>query len=573
MRRAKTLFRFEELRAEHMPKVAIAIQRKYKGFRARVMWRRIKAAVKIQRAFRIAVAKRRLKRLKAVNVLQRAVRSWRARKLVRRLKAVRRIQAFFRMARARRAYKRIRATRIMQRYARKTMARRAWIKWKSAKLVQKYYRGFHARKNLEIAKKRKVRKIAITVVQRLVRGFLARRYVKANKERLAEERRVRILARKTKVVMFFQKIYRGHVARVAFKKLMSVWKIQRLVRGFVARRKFRRLRAARTINRVYKGHKARVAVRVLRAAIRLQGHYRRYLNRRFIKRLQDAFCNQKFNVKNNFGKATKWAEFAPSPLAEASAVMEKMRRSHWGFTKIQSLSPEENVLMRQKVVTLGIFMGKKRWNPARAFTGDYLTVDSNPKKDVFVAAIQSMFQTFGDSQINFADDLIKVNRKHAAQHQVVVVTDANIYKYKTGKFKLIKFGIPIKSVKGISLSQGKDSYIIVHCDGHYRDMVLDAGFNGQERYSELVTVLFQLVLEITGKEPFVKFAKEGQSIEYNNSRDEKNPGFSVKLNFQEAAAPAKKEPKCEFKGSKQAATISWPQELNYIKTNNGEKNK
>jgi len=221
-------------------------------------------------------------------------------------------------------------------------------------------------------------------------------------------------------------------------------------------------------------------------------------------------------------------------IKAAEPIFKKMARNYWGKVKIATLAAgEARALMRQKIVTLGIFAGNKPWDCSRPFTSDYMDVDANPHQKEFHNAVQSMFQKFGDREINFADVCIKVNRKGKSQEQAILVTDQNIYKYHATKYKMIKKGSPLNDVKGIVMSTQHDSFVVIHFE-HSRDMVLDLGTHQCERYSELATVLVELIAGITGKRIPVEFKN---SIPYNNSRENGKKGTDMMLNFQQKAEP------------------------------------
>lgn len=76
--------------------------------------------------------------------------------------------------------------------------------------------------------------------------------------------------------------------------------------------------------------------------------------------------------------------------------------------------------------------------------------------------------------------------------------------------------------------------MVIHANYPYRDLVLDLGTNGIERYSELVVVLFDQVKRLTDQEIPVKFE---DSIVYNNSRNLKSKGVDCTLTFQETSDP------------------------------------
>jgi len=230
-----------------------------------------------------------------------------------------------------------------------------------------------------------------------------------------------------------------------------------------------------------------------------------------------------------------------------------MQHLWWGHNKIKSLVKDENDLMRDKVVALDIFRGKKPWDFARRFTGDYNDVKTNKTQDKYKQCIQVLFQSGGDNHISFSDAVIKVNRKGKSQVQVVVVTNKNIYKYEVGKYKMIKAGSPLTAVKAVHFSpHGADTFVVVEMESPHRDYVLDMGTTGAEHYSELAMVLSKALLEQRRTLP-VTF---GESIAFNNSRSAKEPGSTITLKFEKHPKPT---PGCKFVGPKgNTATVFYP---------------
>lgn len=55
------------------------------------------------------------------------------------------------------------------------------------------------------------------------------------------------------------------------------------------------------------------------------------------------------------------------------------------------------------------------------------------------------------------------------------------------------------------MSPKADSFIVVKAKDPYRDILLDAGINGEERYSEFVTCLCQEYKKLTGNTLTVNF--------------------------------------------------------------------
>jgi len=276
----------------------------------------------------------------------------------------------------------------------------------------------------------------------------------------------------------------------------------------------------------WRGYCARSKWAQRKAAIKIQLYYRKYRFRKYFVLLNRAFQNVANDPK--YGKFVQWP---PNPsILENSVVLLKKVHACWrAKMMITALTPEAQAHMRQKVLSYDTFKGKKPWNVPRQYEADYLEKDSNPNKDKYIAQMQLLFSTYGDSQIYFADYVNKVNNKGKSQRRGIVVTERNIYKHDPKNYKIKKFGTPLSEVISISLSPHKDTFVVVHCKDPYRDILLDLGTEGTEKYSEFVTVLLQEIKKLTGQTIPVSF---GDQITYNNSREKNKPGIQCSLGFQ-----------------------------------------
>ena len=120
--------------------------------------------------------------------------------------------------------------------------------------------------------------------------------------------------------------------------------------------------------------------------------------------------------------------------------------------------------------------------------------------------------------------------------------------------KQIKEAIPLDHITGVSMSPGKDSWVVVKMKAPVRDLVLDLGIHGVERHSEFVTVLHARVKELLKQELKVTFE---ETIAYNNSRKPKSAGVDMSLKFAKNPKPPK-DGLCVFKAKGNEGTVLLP---------------
>jgi len=288
-----------------------------------------------------------------------------------------------------------------------------------------------------------------------------------------------------------------------------------------------------------------------KAAIKIQMFYRKYRFRRYFKDLNRAFANVR-NDAPNWGKYVQWPA-NPAVLNQGVFLLRKVWANWRARMMVLSLTPEEQAHMRQKVLAYDIFRGNKPWDIPRRFDADYLEKDSNPHKDKYIIGMQTLFSTYGDTQIMFADYVAKVNKVGKSQKRGIVITEQNIYKHDPKNYKVRKFGTPIVEVKSISCSPRKDTFVILHCKEPYRDFVLDLGTEGEEKVSEFVTVLVQEYRKLTGEGLPIHFSDR---ISYNNSRTNEKPGKNELVVFEGSNDPKLKH--CQFKTGKGQNIVFYP---------------
>jgi len=126
-----------------------------------------------------------------------------------------------------------------------------------------------------------------------------------------------------------------------------------------------------------------------------------------------------------------------------------------------------------------------------------------------------------------------------SQEQVIIVTEKNIYKYDAKSLKIIKFRIPLSQCTQIFKSPYKDSFVILQFKGGFRDMVLNFGHHGEDRYSEFMIAVRNVVDELTHTWIPVSFPT---SLTFNNSRTEKAPGQDMRLTWKQATDQDKWKP-------------------------------
>eukprot|EP01113_Clastostelium_recurvatum_P018679 TRINITY_DN2199_c0_g3_i1.p1 TRINITY_DN2199_c0_g3~~TRINITY_DN2199_c0_g3_i1.p1 ORF type:complete len:1027 (-),score=334.99 TRINITY_DN2199_c0_g3_i1:84-2738(-) len=282
-------------------------------------------------------------------------------------------------------------------------------------------------------------------------------------------------------------------------------------------------RIATLIQKIYRGYVVRSRWQERKAAIRIQNFYRKHKFRRYFVQLNKAF--QLIKSDPQWGKTVKWPVH-PSLLGHGVTLLHKVHNTWRAVQMVKQLGPDADEV-RQKVLAQDIFGGRKPWDLRRRYEADYLEKPSNPYHQKYVQAMQRLFSTYGDTEVLFAEYVVKINARDKIEKRGIVVTNANIYKHDPKNYKVKKIGIPLVDVMGLSLSPYRDTFMLIHLRPPLRDLLIDLGANGHESFSEMATILYNTVFKLTGRQIPVNIVSQ---ITYNNGRP-KNQDFT--LTFQE----------------------------------------
>ncbi|KAA8581209.1 hypothetical protein FQN60_002790, partial [Etheostoma spectabile] len=242
-----------------------------------------------------------------------------------------------------------------------------------------------------------------------------------------EEQRVEMVQR---IVLFLQKVWRGTIARM----------------------RYRRMRAALVILRAYRRYKVK--------------SYIREVNRRF----------KNVRSMKDYGRHVKWPT-PPKVLRKFEEALRSIYNRWWAWTLIKGLSPEEALQVRAKVASLEALKGQRAdLGLQRAWEGNYLKRDSADTAASFTLVSSELQRKDKFMRVLFSCNVRKINRFHKAENRAVLITDRHLYKMDPLKqYKPMK-SIPLYNrqyrwVTGVSVSPGKDQLVVFHTKDS-RDLVV-----------------------------------------------------------------------------------------------------
>uniref|UniRef100_A0A671XFR3 Unconventional myosin-Id n=1 Tax=Sparus aurata TaxID=8175 RepID=A0A671XFR3_SPAAU len=229
------------------------------------------------------------------------------------------------------------------------------------------------------------------------------------------------------------------------------------------------------LQKVWRGTIARMRYRRMRAALVILRAYRRYKVKSYIREVNRRFKNVR--AMKDYGRHVKWPT-PPKVLRKFEEALRSIYNRWWAWTLIKGLSPEEALQVRAKVASLEALKGQRAdLGLQRAWEGNYLvsmwdcSEDSPDTASSFTLVSSELQRKDKFMRVLFSCNVRKINRFHKAEDRAVLITDRHLYKMDPLKqYKPMK-SIPLYNVTGVSVSPGKDQLVVFHTKDS-RDLVV-----------------------------------------------------------------------------------------------------
>lgn len=304
------------------------------------------------------------------------------------------------------------------------------------------------------------------------------------------------------------------------------------------------------LQKMWRGALCRMRYRRMCAALTIMRHYRLYKMRSYMLELHRVFRNVR--QMQDYGKHVRW----PAPPLVLRSMVSDFQSIHnrWRAHMILSNVPKSDwPQLRIKVIAGDVLMGKRAdWGVRETWEGNYLaSTRENPDSSAFQSAVKNMRNKDGFREVLFSSLVRKINRNDKMSERAILVTDRQIYKLHSKTFKPLRSPIPILEVSGISVSPGQDQLVIIHLRGGNDFVVSLMSQSNANRVGELTGLLLRQYQLLNRADLRVVVAGTLQCMLGNKSRmvavEETNVG----------TFPAFR------KGTKRGELVySWPESLN-----------
>uniref|UniRef100_A0A131XZ66 Putative myosin class ii heavy chain n=1 Tax=Ixodes ricinus TaxID=34613 RepID=A0A131XZ66_IXORI len=224
------------------------------------------------------------------------------------------------------------------------------------------------------------------------------------------------------------------------------------------------------LQKMWRGAIARMHYRKVKAALKILARYRKYRTRKYILDLKAAFRN--VHQMKDFGKHVAWP-LPPCCVREAVPSIKAIFSRWRGYMVLRKVPHEDWPQLHLKVTAADVLAGRRRdWGQARKWQGNYLAVTAeNDACLPYITSVTGLKTKDKFHKVVFSSFVKKVNKHNQSADRVLVITDKNIYKMDNKHFKTLRTPIPISDLTGISVSPGPDQLVVLHLRGN-NDLVV-----------------------------------------------------------------------------------------------------
>uniref|UniRef100_A0A8C0DI03 Unconventional myosin-Id n=1 Tax=Balaenoptera musculus TaxID=9771 RepID=A0A8C0DI03_BALMU len=245
------------------------------------------------------------------------------------------------------------------------------------------------------------------------------------------------------------------------------------------------------LQKVWRGTLARMRYKRTKAALTIIRYYRRYKVKSYIHEVSRRFHGIK--TMRDHGKHVKW----PAPPRVLCRFEEALQAifNRWRASQLIKTIPASDLpQVRAKAAAVEMLKGQRAdLGLQRAWEGNYLASkpDTPQTSGTFVPVANELKRKDKYMNVLFSCHVRKVNRFSKVEDRAIFVTDRHLYKMDpTKQYKVMKT-IPLYNLTGLSVSNGKDQLVVFHTKDN-KDLIVCL-FSKQptheSRIGELVGVL------------------------------------------------------------------------------------
>ncbi|XP_074019006.1 unconventional myosin-Id isoform X2 [Numenius arquata] len=245
------------------------------------------------------------------------------------------------------------------------------------------------------------------------------------------------------------------------------------------------------LQKVWRGTLARLRYKRTKAALAILKYYRRYKVKAYIHEVARRFHNVK--LMKDYGKHVQWPT-PPKVLRRFEEALQNIYHRWRAGVLIRSVPPEVLPQLRAKVAAMEVLKGHRAdIGLQRAWEGNYIALkpDNSQSTGSFIPVANELKRKDKYMNVLFSCHVRKVNRFNKVEDRAIFITDRHLYKMDPMKQYKVMKTIPLYNLVGLSVSNGKDQLVVFHTKDN-KDLIVclfSKEPSNDSRIGELVGVL------------------------------------------------------------------------------------
>uniref|UniRef100_A0A8C6IXZ2 Unconventional myosin-Id n=1 Tax=Melopsittacus undulatus TaxID=13146 RepID=A0A8C6IXZ2_MELUD len=239
------------------------------------------------------------------------------------------------------------------------------------------------------------------------------------------------------------------------------------------------------LQKVWRGTLARLRYKRTKAALTILKYYRRYKVKSYIREVARRFHNVR--QMKDYGKHVPWPT-PPKVLRRFEEALQTIYHRWRAGELIRSVPPEVLPQLRAKVAAMEVLKGHRAdIGLQRPWEGNYIALTTGS----FIPVANELKRKDKYMNVLFSCHVRKVNRFNKVENRAIFITDRHLYKMDPMKQYKVMKTIPLYNLIGLSVSNGKDQLVVFHTKDN-KDLIVclfSKEPSNDSRIGELVGVL------------------------------------------------------------------------------------
>ncbi|CAG9786505.1 unnamed protein product [Diatraea saccharalis] len=220
------------------------------------------------------------------------------------------------------------------------------------------------------------------------------------------------------------------------------------------------------LQKLWRGTLARMRYRKMKAALTIYNAWKRYRARRYIAELRA-------EVARGEGVVRTWPRW-PARFGAAAALLQAAYRRWRAYLVLRPVPRAQWPQLKMKIHAASVLRGRRpQWGADRHWAGDYLADPAyNAKCALYKSTMVTLQKTQQIGKPVFSCRVHKFNRHNKLAERCLLVTESFICKLDANTFKPLKKPIPIAEIGGVRVMSSDAQLVVVSVPAANNDLVL-----------------------------------------------------------------------------------------------------